>query len=50
MTTREQLLNIILTWFKTARPDNSDAPSELADRVMEWLKEQLIDMDTSRDE
>lgn len=33
---RWELLRIILKWLKTMRPDNSDAPSDLADAVLKW--------------
>jgi hypothetical protein len=40
MTEREELIEIILRWLKSSRPDDSDIPSVLADSILEWHKKE----------
>ena len=35
---REKLAKIVMSWLKTAKPDNADAPSDLVDDIMDWAK------------
>ena len=44
MTDREELIEIILRWLKSSRPDDSDIPSVLADTILEWHKKELFKM------
>ena len=44
-TEREELIEIILRWLKSSRPDDSDIPSVLADSILEWHKKGLIERD-----
>jgi len=41
-TEREELIEIILRWLKSSRPDDSDIPSVLADSILEWHKKHPV--------
>ena len=38
-TLREELVKAVLHWLKTAKPDDSDAPSVLVDAILEKIEE-----------